>query len=124
MFPAPLYRRAAGADALRLAPEDVSAHAALGVLFFRKGLYGQAEAELRAACDRDPEHGPAHYYRGEALNRLGRVDQALEVLERAARLQPNHHRTYYTMGILFDRKNLREEAAAMYRTPVLNWSRV
>ena len=87
----------------------------LGILFFRRGLYDQAEAELRCVCERDPEHGPAHFYRGEALNRLGRPDQALQILERAARLQPHNYKVFYTMGILFDRKNLREEATAMYR---------
>ena len=87
----------------------------MGILYFRRGLYQQAEVELLWVCEQDPDHGPAHFYRGEALNRLGRVDESLEMLERAALLQPQNHRAYYTMGILFDRKNLREEAAAMYR---------
>ena len=86
-----------------------------GILCFRRGLYDQAEAELRWVCEQDPEHGHAHFYLGETLNRLGRMDQALEILERAARLQPHNHRAFYTMGILYDRKNLREEAVAMYR---------
>ena len=98
-----------------LAPAEIAVRSGLGILCFRRGLYDQAEAELRWVCDQDPEHGPAHFYRGEALNRLGRMDEALDILERAARLQPNNYRTFYTMGILFDRKNLREEAAAMYR---------
>jgi tetratricopeptide (TPR) repeat protein len=101
--------------AQKLAPEDIAVRAGLGLLSYRRGLYPQAEAELRWVCEQDPEHGPAHFYRGEALNRLGRVDQALEALERAVRLQPTNHRAFYTLGILFDRKNLREEAAAMYR---------
>jgi tetratricopeptide (TPR) repeat protein len=99
----------------KLAPDDLAVRAGIGLLSFRRGLYQQADAELRWVCEQDPEHGPAHFYRGEALNRLGRVDQALEVLERAARLQPTNYRAFYLMGILFDRKNLREEAAAMYR---------
>ena len=98
-----------------LAPDEVGVRCCLGILSFRRGLYEQAEAELRWVCEQDDEHGPAHFYRGEALNRLGRMDQALEILERAARLQPHNYRPFYTMGILFDRKNLREEAAAMYR---------
>jgi tetratricopeptide (TPR) repeat protein len=101
--------------AQKLAPDDLAVRAGIGLLCFRRGLYQQADVELRWVCEQDPEHGPAHFYRGEALNRLGRVDQALEMLERAARIQPTNHRAFYTMGILFDRKNLREEAAAMYR---------
>jgi Flp pilus assembly protein TadD len=66
-------------------------------------------------CGQDPDHAAAHLYRGEALNRLGRVDEALEVLERARVLSPDHARIYYLLGILYDRKYLREEASAMYR---------
>ena len=101
--------------AQRIAPLDPGVRASLGILAFRRGLYGQAEIELGWVCAHDSGHGTAHFYRGEALNRLGRVDEALAMLERAATLQPDNYRAYYLMGILFDRKNLREEAAAMYR---------
>ena len=100
---------------LKLDPENVEVHAHLGILHFRRGLYLQAENELRWVCERDHDHVTAHVYRGEALNRLGRVDQALEVLERVARLQPGNAKTYYTMGILFDKKRMPQEAAQMYR---------
>lgn len=101
--------------AQRIAPEDTEVRAALGILFYRRGLYVQAEAELRWVCEREREHGPAHYYRGEALNRLGRIDEALDSLERASRLQPGNSKAFYTMGILFDRKHLPDQAALMYR---------
>ena len=101
--------------AQKLSPDDIAVRAGVGLLSFRRGLYQQAESELRWVCEQDPEHGPAHFYRGEALNRLGRVDLALEMLERAAGLQPTNHRAFYTMGILYDRKNLPQQAAAMYR---------
>lgn len=101
--------------AQRLAPDAVEVRASLGILFFRRGLYAQAEAELRWVCEQDYDHGPAHFYRGEALNRLGEVDTAIEVLERAVRLQPENAKAYYTLGILFDRKYMREEAGRMYR---------
>lgn len=101
--------------AQKLAPDDVAVRAGVGLLYFRRGLYAQAEAELRWVCEHDPDHGPAHFYRGEALNRLGRVDQALEAVERAAQLQPTNYRVFYTLGILFDRKNLRDQAKQMYR---------
>ena len=101
--------------AQKLSPDAVPVRAALGVLSFRRGLYQQAEVELKWVCEHAPDHGPAHFYRGEALNRLGRVDLALEVLELASRIQPKNHRIWYTMGIVCDRKNMREEAAAMYR---------
>ena len=101
--------------AQRLAPEraDVSAH--LGVVLFKRGLYRQAEAELKHALELDDQNGDAYFYRGEALNQLSRVDDALEMLERAVQFQPGNARAYYTMGILYDRKHLRQEATTMYR---------
>src|SRR5690606_17682885 len=72
--------------AQKLAPDAAQIRATLGILHFRKGVYAQAEPELRWACERDPAHGPAHYYRGEALNRMGRYDEAFDVLQRAAEL--------------------------------------
>ena len=101
--------------ALRIAPEDPAVRAALGILYFRRGLYAQAEGDLAWVCARVPDHGPAHLYRGEVLNRLERFDEAFTTLERAAVLQPDHPRPYYLLGILLDRKGLIEQAAAMYR---------
>ncbi|MCK5651861.1 MAG: tetratricopeptide repeat protein, partial [Gemmatimonadetes bacterium] len=46
---------------------------------------------------------------------LGRVEEAVEVLKRAVELQPTNAKAYYTLGILFDKKRLPEEAAALYR---------
>jgi len=101
--------------AMRIDPSRTDIRANLGILYFRRGLYQQADNELRWVCEQDPEHGPAHLYRGEALNRLGRIDEALDTLETASRLQPHNPRIYYVMGILYDRKHLPTEAAAMYR---------
>ena len=77
--------------------------------------YRQAEAELKHALELDDQNGDAYFYRGEALNQLSRVDDALEMLERAVQFQPGNARAYYTMGILYDRKHLRQEATTMYR---------
>lgn len=101
--------------AMRIEPGRLDVRANLGILYFRRGLYAQAEAELGWVCEQDPEHATAHFYRGEALNRLGRVDDALETLERASQLQPDSPRVYYLLGILYDKKHLRDEAGLMYR---------
>ena len=87
----------------------------MGVLYFRRGLYAQAETELRWVCARDRENGPAFYYRGEALNRLNRYDEAVQALERAAALMPKDPKPVYTLGHLYDRRHQPEEAAEMYR---------
>jgi tetratricopeptide (TPR) repeat protein len=97
------------------APEDAGVLVERGVVLFKRGLYRQAEAELKRALELDDQNGDAYFYRGEALNQLGRVDDALEMLERAVQYRPSNGRAYYTMGILYDRKHLGQEACAMYR---------
>jgi tetratricopeptide (TPR) repeat protein len=90
-------------------------HTQLGTMFFKRGLYANAEIELKRAIELDPDDGNGYFYRGESLNQLGRVDEALEALERAVQLQPDNARAYYVMGLLFDRKGWSEQAIAMYR---------
>lgn len=101
--------------ALRLDPERSDVHANLGILHFKRGLYSQAELELRRATELDPGSAVALFYRGEALNQLGKVDEALEMLQRAVALDRHNAKAFYTMGILYDKKNLRRQAEAMYR---------
>jgi len=101
--------------AQRLAPDDAQARLGIGILYFRRGLYGQAETELGWVCQKDENHGPAYYYRGEALNRLGRFEEAAGALRRASELLPNDPRPFYTLGHLYDRTHQQQEAAEMYR---------
>ncbi|MCH7890323.1 MAG: tetratricopeptide repeat protein, partial [Gemmatimonadetes bacterium] len=102
-------------NAIRIDPSNLQARVGAAILSFRKGLYAEAEVQLKTICDRNPSHGPAHFYRGEALNRLGRVDEALRTMERTIQLQPRNWRAYHTLGMLFDRKEDPERASAMYR---------
>jgi Flp pilus assembly protein TadD len=101
--------------AQRMAPDDPDVRVGIALLLFRRGLYAAAEEQLRWVCERDPEHVDAHFYRGEALNRLARVEEAMEALHEAVRLDPDNPRAYHTLGILFDRKHLPQQAARMYR---------
>ena len=105
-----LLRRAQKIDA-----DGIHVRLAIGVLYFRRGLYALAETELRWVCTRDPDIGPAFYYRGEALNRLGRYDEACQAMEHAKTLMPNDPRPFYTLGHLYDRRHQPHEAAEMYR---------
>lgn len=99
----------------RLSPDRWEVHQQLGILHFKRGLYEDADEELRRAIELDPAQAASYFYRGEALNQMARVDDALEMLERAVQLDPQNARAYFAMGILYDRKHLRAEAAAMYR---------
>lgn len=111
------YEQAEGVlrRAARLEPTRADVHGGIGTLSYKRGLYSQAEQELKRALELDPSYGVAYFYRGECLNQLGRVDEALEMLERSVELHPHNARAFFTMGILYDRKHLPQQAAAMYR---------
>jgi Flp pilus assembly protein TadD len=100
---------------LKFQPDNADIHLGLGIISLRRGLYTQADLELKRATELDPGSGTALYYRADALNQLSRVDEALDLLARAAQLQPEQPRSYYLMGILYDKKGRPAEAGAMYR---------
>jgi len=100
---------------LRFQPGNGAAYLLLGISSFRRGLYAQAEQELERATELLPDVANAFFYRGEALNQLSRLDDAMAMLERAVQLDPGNGRAYYLMGILYDKKNLPQEAATLYR---------
>lgn len=99
----------------RIEPGNTDIRRARGILSYRKGLYAEAVEELKRICRRDPPDAVAQFYLGEALNRVGRVEEALDALEKAIEIQPGNHRAYYTMGILYDKLHLPQQAALMYR---------
>ena len=98
-----------------LLAEDVNVRREIGVLYFRRGLYLEAEVELNWVCTQDKENGIAFYYMGEALNRLSRFDEAMHAMDQAVKLLPNDPRVYYTLGHLYDRSEMPVAAANMYR---------
>jgi tetratricopeptide (TPR) repeat protein len=77
-------------EALRRDAGDARANTALGILFIKRGMYGEAEEKLRAAVARlthnyaRPKDGEAYYYLGVALRRQGKLAEAEDALERAA----------------------------------------
>lgn len=100
---------------LKFQPNNGAAYLQLGIASLRRGLYAQAEQELQRATELLPGLANAFFYRGEALNQLSRLDEAMEMLQRTVQLDPGNARAYYMMGILYDKKNLPNEAATLYR---------
>ena len=86
-----LYRRALAVD-----PGYARAHAHLGALYSRQGLYRRAYEELTAALRRDPDLGLAHYHLGIVCRELGDL-KAAEMHFWAVRLDPafNSQGFYY-----------------------------
>jgi tetratricopeptide (TPR) repeat protein len=91
---------------------------ASGMLWFRKGLYAQAERDLRVISFKDEVEDrvrrEAEYYLAECLNRLSRLDEALELLHTSVKRFPQP-RSFQLLGRLYDRNGSPDEAAIMYR---------
>ncbi len=88
-----LYRQALAVD-----PGNARAHAHLGALYSRQGLYRRAYDELRAAVRRDPDLALAHYHLGIVCRELGDL-KAAETHFWATRLDPAFSgQSFYFLG--------------------------
>ena len=69
---------AAYEKALRLAPDDTTAHYNLGFIYFTTGRNDRAEAEYRKALALDPALPLAYLHLGDMAFRAGRLDDAIK----------------------------------------------
>ena len=83
--PADYYR-----EGLRRDPGDARCNEALGILLYRRGLFGQAQQHFHRAVDRlcahnpNPSRGGAHYGLGLALERQGDFSTATNAYAKAS----------------------------------------
>jgi len=99
-------------------PHAPEVRLAAGMLWFRKGLYAEAERELRAISFRDEVEDrvrrEGEFYLAESLNRMSRLDEAVELLHTSVKRFPQS-RAFQLLGRLYDRRGSPEEASIMYR---------
>jgi len=91
-------------EALRRDPGDARVNTALGVTYFKKARYAEAERHLRAALDRltdrytSPKDGEAIYYLGATLKAEGKSDEAYAYLYKATWSQAWKAAGYYSLA--------------------------
>jgi len=91
-------------EALRRDPGDARVNTALGVTYFKKARYAEAERHLRAALDRltdrytSPKEGEAIYYLGATLKAEGKSDEAYAYLYKATWSQAWKAAGYYSLA--------------------------
>ena len=99
-------------------PHAAEVKLASGMLRFRKGLYAEAERDLRVISFRDEVDDrvrrEAEFYLAESLNRLSRLEEAIELLHTSVKRFPQA-RAFQLLGRLYDRNGSPEEANIMYR---------
>ncbi len=98
-----------------LNPEDAEAHYLLANALLSIDELAAAEASLRAALERQPDHVDARTNLGYVLKRLGHYEEAAGQLRRALDLNPNSAECHNNLGTVL--RNLRrfEEAAMAFR---------
>ncbi|MFN7999085.1 MAG: DUF5107 domain-containing protein [Bryobacteraceae bacterium] len=112
--PAPYFE-----EAIKRDPGDFRANTALGILYYKRGLFRQAEERLAAAVARasfnytSPKDGEAYYYLGVTQQALGEYGPARESLAKASWSWGWHAPAYYALAELASREGNVERALEM-----------
>ncbi len=92
-----------------------------------KNLTAQTTAELnQTAADTErqlllqPQNIELHLKLGFAYTRLGRADDAQRAFENAVRLDPKRAIAHYMLGLIYEKKGLRAQAAAAWKACLEN----
>jgi tetratricopeptide (TPR) repeat protein len=97
--PYPFYE-----EALRRDPNNYRVNVALGILYFKRGMFEDAEKCFQRAIDRatynytSPRDGEAFYYHGLVQKFLGKYDAAYDDLYKATWSYGSHTAAYYHLA--------------------------
>ncbi len=75
-------------NSLKLAPDELGAHAALFAYHRKHEHHAKADQAARRLLERFPDHGPTLEALADLYMKTGRYDEALDLLERAMRANP------------------------------------
>ncbi|MBN2289421.1 MAG: DUF5107 domain-containing protein [Candidatus Glassbacteria bacterium] len=93
-------------EALRRDPGDYRVNTALGILYCKRGMFGEAEERLRLALARatgkhtKPRDGEASYYLGVACKAQGRYDEAADAFYQATWSNAWYSAGFYSLAEL------------------------
>ena len=104
--------------ALRINPNDASAHNNLGVLLKDLKREEEAEREYREAIRLNQNFEKAHDNLGILLNDLNRFEEAEEEYRESIKINPNDAAAHNNLGALLKNLNREEEAEREYREAI------
>lgn len=78
------------------------------------GEPGKTAAELELAVRQRPADAELHIRLGFAYARLEKADEAQKAFENAVRLDPKKAIAHYMLGLIYEKKGLREKAVAAW----------
>ncbi len=100
-------------DAEPLEPEH---RVNLGYTYLRRGDYGRALIQLRAAVEIDDTYMPAYLNAGYVYQAMELWDEALENFQKVTELAPDDYRGYFNMGICYMYLGMENYALDMFFT--------
>ena len=77
-------------------------------------------ADLEEAVKKQPENAELYIKLGFTYTRLEKADDAQRVFERAALLAPEKAITHYMLGLIYEKKGLRDKAIASWTACLKN----
>jgi tetratricopeptide (TPR) repeat protein len=80
----------------------------------------QTAADLERQLLQLPENTDLHLKLGFTYTRLGRADDAQRAFENAVRLDPKRAIAHYMLGLIYEKKGLRDRAVAAWRACLEN----
>jgi Flp pilus assembly protein TadD len=101
-------------EALKLAPDHVSALHLLGSVMAETGRMNEAIAPLSRAAALRPDHPVLHNLLGTAYLQLGRHAEAIPRLETAIRLKPDFAQAHCSLGVALGARGQRDAAVAAF----------
>jgi tetratricopeptide (TPR) repeat protein len=100
------------ARAFQLPGGSAAAHVMAGVMMNRLELEDAAEAELKAALEKDPKVPEAHYLLGQIAIFRSRLDEGLTLMREELAINPAHAMALYRIGDIYSRQLKWEPAIA------------
>jgi tetratricopeptide (TPR) repeat protein len=93
-------------------PTSAGAHLIAGQMMNRLELEDLAEAELKAALQKDPKLPEAHYLLGQIAIFRSRLDEGLALMREELAINPTHAMALYRVGDIYSRQLKWEESIA------------
>jgi Flp pilus assembly protein TadD len=100
---------------LRVNPQSVDAHVALGAMYDREGDYESAIRMYQAGLNIDPDHYRLLFNLGMAYMKKGWLHQAIQTLEKSRAANPEFAATRFNLALAYHQQKRYEEAIAEHR---------
>lgn len=101
-------------DAVKKAPQSVTAHYNLGLAYQKAGRWEESIGKIQQLLQARPDYPKAHYNLGLAFTMTGRLALAEAAYQEAIRVKPRDSRAYYNLGVIYLRQGRLEAAQNAY----------